>query len=66
MSQLWKTINIPITSDYLLERSNPKKGFSTTQSLIFSFDVSRTWIPKKYGINDDTRELGVAVLIPKL
>ena len=62
----WKTINIPITSEYLLERSNPKMGFRTTQSLILSFDVSRTWIPRKYGINDDTRELGVAVLIPEL
>jgi len=64
--KLWKTINIPVASEYVLERSNPKKGFRTTQSLIFSFDVSRTWIPKEYGVNDDTRELGVAVLLPEL
>lgn len=62
----WNTVNIPVTSEYILERSNPKKGFKTTQSLILSFDVSRTWVPKNYGINDDTRELGVAVLIPEL
>ena len=64
--KLWKTINIPVISEYVLERSNPKKGFRTTQSLIFSFDVSRTWIPKEYGVSDDTRKLGVAVLVPEL
>ncbi len=29
-------------------------------------DVSRTWRPKEWHVNDDTRELGIAVQIPKL
>jgi len=63
---LWKTVNIPITSEYIMERKNAKNDFRIEKSLVISFDVSHTWIPNKWGINDDTRELGVAVLIPEL
>ena len=34
--------------------------------VVVSFEVSRNWVPKKWGINNDPRELGAAVLIPKL
>ena len=42
----------------------PKTGIH--KYVIVSFELSRNWVPKKWKINNDSRELGVAVLIPKL
>ncbi|RJQ27175.1 hypothetical protein C4565_05600 [Candidatus Parcubacteria bacterium] len=42
----------------------PQKG--VYKYVVVSFEVSRNWIPKEGGINSDDRELGIAVLIPKL
>ena len=60
----WKTIEISITGDYLYEFRPPNKP--AQKYCVVSLDVSRTWIPKEFGINNDTRELGVAVVIPDL
>ncbi len=60
----WKTIEIPVTMDYIFEIEAPNK--SLKRYFVLSLDVSRTWIPKEWGVNNDTRELGVAVLITTL
>lgn len=60
----WKTIEIPVTMDYIYEIVAPNK--SLKRYFVLSLDVSRTWIPKEWDVNDDTRELGLAVLIPNL
>ena len=65
-NNLWNTLNLNINHEYILERKNPKTKFQIVKSLILSIDVSRTWVPKEWGVNQDTRELGVAVLIPEL
>ena len=57
----WKTIEIPVTRDYIFEMTIPNK--SLKRFFVLSLDVSRTWIPKEWEINDDTRELGVAVML---
>ncbi len=57
-----KTINIPITKDNIFEFQTPSKVI--VRYFVLSLDVSRTWVPKKWDVSDDTRELGVAVLIP--
>jgi hypothetical protein len=31
---------------------------------VLTFEVSRTWNPKRMGMSDDLRDLGVAVVIP--
>jgi hypothetical protein len=60
----WKTIEISVTKDDIFEFTNPNGILQ--RHFVLSLDVSRTWIPKEWGVSDDTRELGVAVLIPKL
>ena len=60
----WKTIEIHITDNYIYEFKPPKR--SVQKYLVVSLNISRTWIPKEFGINNDTRELGVAVKIPEL
>ena len=42
----------------------PEKGIH--KYVILKLDVSRTWNPKKWGVNDDSRDLGLAVSIPQL
>jgi len=59
--QSWKTIEIPVTRDYIFEMTTPNK--SLKRYFVLSLDVSRTWIPKEWGISDDNRELGIAVFI---
>lgn len=56
----WKMVEIQVTSDYIfVSPDKPEKKY-----FVLSLDVSRTWVPKKWGVNEDTRELGVAVSIP--
>ncbi len=60
----WKIIEIPVTDDYIFEHQGPDNVLR--RYFVLSLDVSRTWVPKEWGVNKDTRELGVAVLIPNL
>jgi O-antigen ligase len=60
----WKMVEIPITSEDVYEFTRPNK--SVTKYLILSLDVSRTWIPKEWGVSQDTRELGVLVSVSSL
>jgi len=60
----WKTITIPMTSDYIYEFNPPNKPVQ--KYFVVCLDVSRTWTPKNFGINNDSRALGVAVAIPNL
>jgi O-antigen ligase len=57
----WNDIKIPVSEDYIFEFENPWN--ITERYFILSLDVSRTWVPKEWGVNDDPRELGVAVVI---
>ncbi|GAB4547418.1 MAG: hypothetical protein Fur0020_15650 [Thermodesulfovibrionia bacterium] len=58
----WITVEVPITDDDIFEHQGPDNVLR--RYLVFSLDVSRTWVPKEWGVNEDTRDLGVAVLIP--
>lgn len=58
-----QTVEIPLSGDYLYEIANPFKANLLNRYFVLSLDVSRTWVPKDFGVNDDTRELGVGVLI---
>ena len=60
----WKMVEIPITSENVYEFTGPNK--SVTKYLILSLDVSRTWIPKEWGVSQDTRELGVLISVSNL
>ena len=44
--------------------TKPKTGVH--KYILVHFDISRNWIPKRWKTNSDARELGIAVLIPKL
>jgi len=59
-----QTVEIPLSGDYLYEIVNPFKVNLLNRYFVLSLDVSRTWVPKELGVSDDTRELGVGVLIP--
>jgi len=59
----WITVQIPVTEDHIFEFTNP--GGAIEKYFVLSLDVSRTWVPKEWGISGDTRELGVAVIMPK-
>jgi radical SAM superfamily enzyme YgiQ (UPF0313 family) len=41
--------------------SFPVEPKANHRTLLISWQVSRTWSPKKYGINEDTRELGLTI-----
>jgi O-antigen ligase len=60
----WKTLRIPVTEDHMFEHMGPDGVLR--RYFILSLDISRTWVPKEWGVNEDTRELGVAVLTPYL
>jgi O-antigen ligase len=57
------TVQIPVTDEYIFRYARPDGMI--IRYFVLSLDVSRTWIPKEWGINNDQRELGVAVIIPK-
>jgi O-antigen ligase len=57
----WHNIEIPFTEEYIFKFASPLKR--QEEYFILSLDVSRTWVPKEWGVNDDPRELGVAVLL---
>jgi hypothetical protein len=59
-----QTVEIPLSGDYLYETVNPFNANLLSRYFVLSLDVSRTWVPKDFGVNDDTRDLGVGVLIP--
>ncbi len=59
----WITVKIPVTKDHIFEFTSPTGILK--RYFILSLDVSRTWVPKEWGVSEDTRELGVAVIIPK-
>jgi O-antigen ligase len=58
----WKTIEIPSTTNDIVRCTTLDR--SETRCFVASLDVSRTWVPKQMGVGEDTRELGVAVLVP--
>ena len=60
----WKIVEIPVTMDYIFEFRGLNK--LRKRYFVVSLNVSRTWIPKEWDVNEDKRELGVAVLIPNL
>jgi O-antigen ligase len=57
----WKMIELPVTGDNIYEFKPPNKP--VRRFLVLSIDVSRTWIPKECGVNQDTRELGIVILL---
>ena len=59
----WITVQSPVTEDHIFEFTN-LNGI-VEKHFVLSLDVSRTWIPKEWGVSGDTRELGVAVIMPK-
>jgi len=61
----WNSLEIPMTRDYIYEHHPPGRQ-DIYRYLVLSLDVSRTWVPKEWGINVDERKLGVAVLLPSL
>lgn len=58
----WITVKIPVSEEYIFNYTQPNG--TRTRYFILSLDVSRTWIPKEWGVNNDPRELGVALIIP--
>jgi O-antigen ligase len=64
MDNSWKSLEIEVTEDYIYDFISSYKRREIY--IVLSFDVSRTWIPKEWGLGDDTRELGVAVLMEGL
>jgi O-antigen ligase len=59
----WKDVIVPLDSEHVLEAQG-KMTDETEKLVILFLKVSRTWVPKEWGINNDQRELGVAVLLP--
>jgi O-antigen ligase len=60
-----KTFEIEVSQDDLYFYEEPRTRTGQLFEVV-SFDVSRTWVPKEWKINEDPRELGVAIMIPKL
>jgi O-antigen ligase len=66
----WHMLEFPVTEDNIFTIiTTPNKPHQ--KYFILSLDVSRTWIPKEWGINlrdgtKDTRELGVVLLLSSL
>jgi len=63
----WKMLEFQVTEDNIMTTiTAPNKPEILGRYLVLSFDVSRTWIPKEWGINQDTREFGIVVLLSSL
>ena len=60
----WQTVELPVTRDDIVEVKLP--NMPLRKYFVLSLDVSRTWIPKEWGVNEDGRELGVALMLPNL
>jgi hypothetical protein len=56
-------IRIPLDVEHIVELRKPD-GKSVERFAVVSLDVSRTWVPKEWGVNEDPRELGVLVELP--
>lgn len=61
----WKTIEIPLTDKYIFSYLDSKTSL-LKKYIVLSFDVSRTWVPEQWGVSQDKRKLGLAVLLPDL
>ena len=57
----WKTIEIELSEEYI-GRYKDVYG-NMILAIVISLDVSRTWVPAKWNVNDDTRRLGITVLL---
>lgn len=57
-------IRIPLTPPYVVEQLSVGQTPGERYALL-KLDVSRTWMPKAFGVNEDTRELGVCVFLPE-
>lgn len=60
-----QTVELPVTQDHILTVKIPHTS-EQKDFFVVAFDVSRTWIPKEWDVNNDSRELGIAVFIPEL
>jgi hypothetical protein len=60
----WKTVELPLSADYLITSVLTSK--KSRKYLVLSLDVSRTWVPQEWGMVNDPRELGVAILMSDL
>lgn len=58
------TVKIPLDDDHIY-RYTLKNG-KEEKYLVISFNPSRTWIPSKHGVGNNSRQLGVLVTIPEL
>ena len=56
-------VRIPLDEEHVVELSKPG-GKSVERFAVLSLDVSRTWVPKKWGVSEDPRELGILVQLP--
>jgi hypothetical protein len=56
-------IRIPLDAAHVVEQPNAD-GKTVERFAVLSLDVSRTWVPKSWGISEDPRELGVSVHLP--
>lgn len=57
-----KVAQIPVRQEDIYEFQGPSGP--RLRYLVVSLGVSRTWVPKAWKINQDSRELGVAVILP--
>jgi len=57
-----RLVQIPVKEEDILEFR--EASGRNVQFLVISLRVSRTWVPAEWKVNDDTRSLGVAVLLP--
>jgi len=55
-------VRIPVTESSIITRQGTDG--STERLFVVALDPSRTWVPKRMGINEDTRELGVFIKLP--
>jgi hypothetical protein len=56
-------IRILLEATHVVEQPRPD-GKGVERFAVLSLDVSRTWVPKAWGVNADLRELGVMVQLP--
>jgi hypothetical protein len=57
-------IHVPLDASNLVVMQRPD-GKGNERFVVLSLDVSRTWVPKQWGVSEDPRELGVSVRLPK-